>query len=162
MRRVLQVSVAFGWRARPVRLLMGVSLVQGVFMMWGFYAWQPYLLELWGRDVVWVAGVIAALTALATIAGNALVEVVTKFCGHRTTLLLAARLVGAGTAVGVGLAGSFWPALALLLVLSVADGLALPVQQAYLHDSVPSQQRATVASSVSLVPSAGASAASSG
>jgi MFS family permease len=155
MNRVLQASVQFGWRARPVRLLMLVSLVQGVFTMWGFYAWQPYFLELLGRDAVWVAGVVSALTALSTIAGNGLVEFFTRFCGRRTTILIAAMLVLAATAVGVGLAGSFWPALVLLLVLSAADGVAMPVQQAYLHDVIPSAQRATVVSSVSLMGSAG-------
>jgi MFS family permease len=155
MNRVLQESVQFGWRARPVRLLMLVSLVQGVFTMWGFYAWQPYFLELLGRDAVWVAGVVSALTALSTIAGNGLVEFFTRFCGRRTTILIAAMLVLAATAVGVGLAGSFWLALVLLLVLSAADGVAMPVQQAYLHDVIPSAQRATVVSSVSLMGSAG-------
>jgi MFS family permease len=155
MNRVLQASIQFGWRARPVRLLMLVSLVQGVFTMWGFYAWQPYFLELLGRDAVWVAGVVSALTALSTIAGNGLVEFFTRFCGRRTTILIGAQLVLVATAVGLGLAGSFWLALALLLVLSVADGVAMPVQQAYLHDVIPSAQRATVVSSVSLTASAG-------
>jgi MFS family permease len=155
MNRVLQASIQFGWRARPVRLLMLVSLVQGVFTMWGFYAWQPYFLELLGRDAVWVAGVVSALTALSTIAGNGLVEFFTRFCGRRTTILIGAQLVLVATAVGLGLAGSFWLALALLLVLSVADGVAIPVQQAYLHDVIPSAQRATVVSSVSLTASAG-------
>jgi len=155
MHRVLSASLQFGWRARPVRLLMIVSLVQGVFTMWGFYAWQPYFLELLGRDAVWVAGVVSALIALSTIGGNALVEFLTRFCGRRTTLLLASMAVLAAAAVGVGLVESFWPALALLLVLSAADGVGMPVQQAYLHEVIPSSQRATVASSVSLVGSAG-------
>jgi MFS family permease len=55
----------------------------------------------------------------------------------------------------VGLAGSFWAAVVLLLALSAAEGVAMPVQQAYLHEVVPSAQRATVVSSVSLVSSAG-------
>jgi len=155
MGRVLRASVEFGWRARPVRLLMLVSLVQGGFMMWGFYAWPPYFLELLGWDAVWVAGVVAALIALATIAGNALVEFFTRFCGRRTTLLLWAAVVSVAATVGVGLAGSFWPAVVLLLVSIGAEGVATPVQQAYLHQVVPSSERATVVSSVSLVASAG-------
>jgi sugar phosphate permease len=58
-------------------------------------------------------------------------------------------------ATGVGLVGSFWPAVALLLVASGAAGVAAPVQQAFLHEVVPSSERATVVSSVSLVASAG-------
>jgi MFS family permease len=155
MGNVLDASVKFGWRSRSVRLLMIVALFQGGFMMWGFYAWQPYFLELLGRDAVWVAGVVAALVALATIAGNALLEFFTRFCGRRTTLLLAASAVMAAASTGIGLAGSFWVAVALLLVSNVAEGVGTPVQQAYLHNVVPSAQRATVVSSVSLVASAG-------
>jgi MFS family permease len=155
MRQVLRDSVEFGWRSRPVRLLMLVSLFQGGYLMWGFYAWPPYFLELLGRDAVWVSGVVAALVALSTIAGNTLVELFTRVCGKRTTLLLWAAAVMVAAVVGVGLAGSFWLAVALLLVATVAEGVAMPVQQAYLHQVVPSSQRATVVSSVSLVASAG-------
>jgi MFS family permease len=155
MARVLHASVQFGWRSRPVRLLMLVSLFQGAYQMWGFYAWPPYFLELLGRDAVWVSGVVAALIALSTIAGNTLVELFTRVCGRRTTLLLWAAAVMVAATVGVGLAGSFWPAVALLLLATVAEGVAMPVQQAYLHAVVASEQRATVVSSVSLVSSAG-------
>ncbi len=155
MRRVLNAALTFGWRSRSVRLLMIMSLFHGAFMMWGFYAWPPYLLELLGRDAVWVAGVVAALIALATIAGNVVVEIFTRFCGRRTTLLIAASVVMVGGAVGVGLVDSFWPAVVLLLVASAAAGVSMPVQQAYLHEVVPSSQRATVVSSVALVDSAG-------
>jgi MFS family permease len=155
MQRVLNTSLQFGWRNRSVRLLMIVSLFHGGFLMWGFYAWQPYFLELLGSDAVWVAGVVAALTALATIAGNALVEFVARFCAGRTTLLITASVVMVGATVGVGLVDSFWPAVALLLVAAAAEGVGTPVQQAYLHDVVPSSERATVVSSVSLVASTG-------
>jgi MFS family permease len=155
MRRVLDASARFGWRSRSVRLLMIVSLFQGGFLMWGFYAWQPYFLELLGRDAVWVAGVVSALIALATITGNALVELFTRFCGRRTTLITAASAVLAAASVGVGLAGSFWLAVALLVVAIGATGVGEPVQQAYLHEVVASSERATVVSSVSLVSSAG-------
>jgi len=155
MGKVLHASLTFGWRSRPVRLLMLVSLVHGGFLMWGFYAWPPYFLALLGRDAVWVAGVVAALIALSTIAGNALVEFFTRFCGKRTTLLIAAAVVPVAAAVGVGLVESFWPAVALLLVATGAAGVGAPVQQAYLHQVVPSSERATVVSSVSLVASAG-------
>jgi MFS family permease len=74
-----------------------------------------------------------------------LVEVLTRFCGRRTTLLAAMVVLAAGAA-GVGLVESFWSALVLLLAHSAAEGVAMPVQQAYLHQVIPSAQRATVAS----------------
>lgn len=155
MRVVLNASLTFGWRSRSVRLLMLVSLVQGAFTMWAFYAWQPYLLELLSNDAVWIAGVVSALIALATIAGNVLVEFFTRFCGRRTTLLVWAVVATVAAAAGVGLVDSFWPAVALLLVAMAAEGVSEPVQQAYLHGVVPSSQRATVVSSVSLLGSVG-------
>ncbi|MFN2506775.1 MAG: MFS transporter [Acidimicrobiales bacterium] len=155
MKRVLNASLAGGWRNPSVRLLMVVSLVQGAFMMWAYYAWQPYFLELLGRDAVWVAGVLSACIALATIAGNELVDVFTRFCGRRTTLLVASSAVVAVAATGVGVVDGFWPAVVMLLVAMGATGVATPVQQAYLHAVVPSTERATVVSFVSLVGSAG-------
>ena len=124
-------------------------------MMWGFYAWQPYFLELLGRDAVWVSGLVSALIALATIAGNGVVEFVGHLCTRRTTVLFASTVVLAAGAVGVGVVDSFWPAVALLLVAIGAMGGARPVQQAYVHGVVPSAERATVVSFMSMVGSGG-------
>lgn len=162
MRRVLRASIDFGWRNRPVRLFMIVSFIHGAFLTWGFYAWQPYFLDLLDRDAAWIAGVVAALIALATIAGNGLVDFFTRFCGRRTTLLIASSAVFAVAAAGVGFVDSFWPALALFLVAMGATGVGTPVQQAYLHAVVPSAERATVVSAVSLVGSIGGSGGSVG
>ncbi len=155
MGAIARDSIAYGWRRRRVRLLMLCSFVQMGFMMWAFYAWQPYLLELLGLDLVWVAGVVAALVALSTIAGNALVLWVGRWCTRRTTILLAGAVVGTLAAVGIGLANSFGAALALLLLLTLSVGAMGPVKQAFLHKLVPSEQRATVISFDSMVGNGG-------
>lgn len=155
MTRVAQASLTYGWRDRSVRLLMFVSFIQYGFLVWGFYAWQPYFLELLGQDAVWVAGVVAALISLSTIAGNSLVEWFTRFCGKRTTLLLWAAAAFALASVGVGLVGSFWPAVALLLVSIGSMGVTGPVKQAYLHQVIPGEQRASVVSFDSMFGSGG-------
>jgi MFS family permease len=155
LRKVFNASVQYGWNRRSLRLLMVVSVFQSGFMMWGFYAWQPYFLELIGRDAVWVSGVVSALIALATIAGNGVVEYAARFCGKRSTILFVSTIVLAIGAVGVGLADSFWPAVSLLLLAIAAMGVAAPVQQAYVHEVVPSAERATVVSFISMVGSAG-------
>jgi MFS family permease len=162
MNRVLQSSLAIGWRNRSVRLLMMVSLVHGAYLIWGYYAWQPYFLELLRRDAVWVAGIVAASIALATMVGNALVDYFANFCGKRTTLLLAAAVVLAAATIAVGLVDSFWSAVLLFLLSMGATGVLAPVQQAYLHSLVPSAERATAVSFVSLMGSAGGVAGSLG
>ena len=155
MGRVARAGITYGWNRSSVRLLMIGSLLQGSVMAWAFYAWQPYFLELLARDAIWVAGVVSALIALATMAGNSLVEFFTRFCGRRSTLLLWAIGVQAVAMFGVGLAGNFWLAVALFLVAMAALGVMGPVKQAYLNQVIPSEQRATVLSFDSLVGSAG-------
>jgi hypothetical protein len=133
----------------------GGPFLQWGFLTWGFYAWQPYFLELLGRDAVWVSGAVAAAIALATIVGNAVVDRFSQFCGRRTTLLLWASGVQTAAAVGVGVAGSFWLAVMFFLLVAAAMGVTGPVKQAYIHETVPSGQRASVISFDSMIGNAG-------
>lgn len=153
--RVAADGVRFGWRHRSLRLLMIISAIQGGFMAWAWYAWQPYFLELLDRDAVWVAGVVAALLAVSMMVGNAIVEFVMRWCGRRTTMFIGASGVFTLAMVGVGVVDSFWPALLLLLVGGVTMGVQAPVRQAFVHDIVPSERRATVVSFDSMVSGGG-------
>ena len=162
MRRVAAESVLHGWSQRPVRLLMFVSFLHWGFMSWGFYAWQPYFLQLLGRDAVWVAGAAASAIAGAMMVGNAIVDRLSRFCGHRTTLLLWAAAVETVAAITVGLANDFWLALAAMVLLATAMGVAGPVKQAYLYTSVLSGQRATVISFDSMFGNGGGVAGQAG
>jgi MFS family permease len=155
MRKVGRAGITFGLRSRAVRLMMVVSFVSFGFFSWAWYAWQPYFLELFGQDAVWLAGVIAALFSLATIAGNALVGRVARPGIHRTTILLAGSAVLTATMVGVGAIQLFWVAVPLFLTGAVAMGMLGPVKQTYLHQIIPSEQRATLVSFDSLVGSVG-------
>jgi MFS family permease len=153
--RNARAGVEFGWSQRSLRLLMLASMAQTGFFAWGFYASQPYLLDLLASDAVWVAGLFAAAVALSMIAGNQLVHVGSRHCGRRTTLLLAAGAAMTAAALVVGLASSFWVAFPALLVVTASVGVTSPVRSAYFHHVVPTEQRATVISFDSMVSSAG-------
>lgn len=155
MNKIARNSIAYGWQERPIKLLIIASTIHGAFMTWGFYAWQPYFLELLERDAVWVAGVVAALISISMIVGNSIVEYATRFCGKRTTLLIVAAGIQSVAIVGVGVANSFWIAAALLLIATGTFGVIMPVRQAYIHQIIPSEQRATVVSFDSMVSSIG-------
>ncbi len=155
MRKVAAASLQYGWQNREVRLLILAAMVQAIFTAWGFHAWQPYFLDLLGLDLAWVAGVIAALVALATMAGNALVEFFTRFCGRRTTMILWATGIISVVTIGVGLTDHFFLAVGLYLVSMAASGVISPVKQAYMHQLIPGDKRATVISFDSLVSSGG-------
>ena len=162
MKKVARASLTYGWQRPSIRLLMLCSFLQYGFLTWGYHAWQPHFLELLGRDAVWVAGVIAALMSISTILGNGLVDWFSRFCGKRTTLLLSAAAVQTAAAVGVGLAGSFWLAVPLFLVVTGMIGVTGPVKQAYLHAVIPSEQRASVLSFDSMLGNTGAGVGQTG
>jgi len=153
--RNAKAGVEFGWSQRPLRLLMLASFVQVGFFTWAFYASQPYLLDLLESDAVWIAGLVAAGVALSMIAGNQVVDVASRYCGRRTTLLLAAAALQTCAAIVLGITGSFWVALPALLVVTAGVGVTSPVRQAYLHQLVPTEQRATVVSFDSMVSNVG-------
>jgi MFS family permease len=134
---------------------MLASAVQTSFVIWGFYARQPYFHELLDTDAVWVAGVVAAAIALSTMLGNGVVDYFARLCGRRTTLLLWAAGIQSLAAVGVGLAPDFPTALICLLTVTATMGVVAPVRQAYLHGRVAGEQRATVVSFDSMVGSLG-------
>ena len=160
--RVARDGVRFGWGHRSLRLVMVAAALQSGFLFWGWYAWQPYFLELLNRDAVWVAGVVAALLSVSMMVGNSIVEVVTRWCGRRTTLLLGAGAIFSLGMIGVGIVDAFVPALLLLLLAGVAMGVQMPVRQAFVHAIVPTEQRATVVSFDSMISGGGGVAAQAG
>ena len=67
---------------------MAVSFITSTFMMWGWYAWQPYFLSLYGNpDAVWVAGIISAVIAGGMAVGGYVVPRLLKYFGKRTRFL---------------------------------------------------------------------------
>jgi len=155
-------GIRHGWSSRPLRGLMVAGAVQGGFFAWAWYAWQPYFLELLGRDAIWVAGVVAAALSLAMMAGNGIVRFVTRFCGRRSTILLATGTVFTLASIGVGLSSDFAVAFGLLLVAAVTRGVQAPVRQAFVHELVPSAERATVVSFDSMIGGVGSFAGQGG
>ncbi|MCI0424300.1 MAG: MFS transporter [Actinobacteria bacterium] len=162
VKSLLTASVEQGLRNRPVRLLMlAAPFVSGIGV-WIFYAFQPYMLELLGDDsLVFVAGIAAAVFALAGVAGGASVGLVSRLAPSRTAVLVAEVILSAVALIGVGLASNlavpwgFWVAILLLTLIALVGAVAYPVQLAYINDLIPSAQRATVLSFNSLMGSAG-------
>ncbi len=155
MRKVGRAGITYGWRTPAMRLLVMDSFVTWSFFAWAWYAWQPYFLELYGENAIWLSGVIAALFALAGIAGNVLVGRLVKPGRRRTTILLWSAGIFTATMVATGAVRSFWATVPIFLLGAVAGGVLQPVRQTYLHQSIPSSERATLVSFDALVGSAG-------
>ena len=155
LREQTQVGVSYGWRDRGMRLLMLSGLARGAVLSFAFYAAQPYFLELLGDDKIWVVGVITALMSLSTIAGNQLVEVLTRRCGRRTTLIFGGSVATTIGLLVMGLTDSFWVAVPAFLLMTTSLGVITPVRQAYVHHVAPTEHRATVISFDAMIASVG-------
>ena len=157
MRTVLKSSWEHGLRNPPVRWLMLAGLFAGGVAMYGFYAMQPYVLQLYGKSNSYaIAGLSAAIVAGAQIVGGILVPYVGRVFRRRTSLLLLAALISATALAIIGLMPSFWVALSLFTVWALVFAANMPVRQAYINGLIASEDRATVLSSDNLLSSAGA------
>jgi len=158
-RRIFDAGVRYGWRSPVVRPLLWVSAVGGVFFMYGFYAWQPYVLDLLGKpNSVWVLGVVQAGFSAAGIVGNSAIGRIMRQGERRrdpAKVLEWSAWTNAGLALSIGSVGflALQPgplpaaiAIVLWLLFGVVFGVAGPVRMGYINDHIPSAQRATVLS----------------
>ena len=156
VKRIWSSSIDAGFRNPPVRWLMlaaPFTMGAGVF---GFYAMQPYLLELYGDETAFgIAGIAAAVVAGAQIVGGLLVPRIRMLFTRRTDALLLGTAVSAAALILMGVVSSFGLALALLVIWALMFSATGPIRQAYINGSIPSQQRATVLSFDALMGSSG-------
>jgi MFS family permease len=153
---IVRASLRHGLLNPPVRWLMIAGPFTAGATVYGFYAAQPYLLELYGHaDSYAIAGLSAGIVAGAQIAGGASASYVARVFRDRI-LILVVVIGGSGAVIALmGLVTSFWIALGLLMVWGTMFAAMTPVRQAYLNSHIPSAQRATVLSSDNLLASAG-------
>jgi MFS family permease len=162
VRSLLRSSVRHGLGNPPVRMFMlGAPFAAGVGI-WIFYAFQPYLLELFGDpNATYLAGIAAAVFATAQMIGGASVNWVRRRVSSRTGVITMEVAIGSLALIGVGFAEmlaiplGFWVAITLLALTALVSALSSPMQQAYMNACIPSEQRATVLSFASLMGSAG-------
>jgi MFS family permease len=157
-RHILMAGVRYGWGSPVVRPLLWTSAISGAFFMFGFYAWQPYILQLLDRDYVWLLGVVQAGSSAAGILGNSLVGRVMKDGDRRrdpARVLVATTVTNAVIVVAIGAVGflsggsgvlAAGIAIALWLGWGVMFGVSVPIRMSYINEHIPSSERATVLS----------------
>jgi MFS family permease len=156
MRGIVRSSLSHGLGNPPVRWLMLAAPFSAGVSVYGFYAVQPYLLELYGdSDSYAIAGLSAALIAGTQIAGAALAPAMVRVFRRRTSVLLGATIATVVVIALIGLVPRFGMVLALLTLWGILFSAMGPMRQAYLNGLIPFAQRATVLSSDNLLASAG-------
>jgi MFS family permease len=160
--RVLRSSFEGGLRRPPVRFMMLAGVFAAAVPIYGFYAMQPYLLELHGREDYRIAGASAALVAASQITGGLLVPWASRLYSRQTSALLVLTVASAAALLVIGLFPRFWVVLILLAAWALVFAAAGPIRQAFLNDRIPSEQRATVLSSDNMLGSLGGALAQPG
>jgi MFS family permease len=156
MRKVAAASIDYGWRVPAVRWLMVEAMFVGGVGVYGFYALQPYLLELYGDPHAYqIAGLVAAIVAGAQILGGVAAPWIRGRFRRRTSALIATAGLSVVTLALIGIIESFWPVIVLIVVWGLLFAASMPIRQTYLNGLIPSQQRATVLSFDSLMASSG-------
>jgi MFS family permease len=156
MRKVASASIEYGWRVPAVKWLMVEALFTGGVAIYGFYALQPYLLELYGDPHAYqIAGLVAAIVAGAQIVGGVAAPRIRRLFHRRTSALIATSGLGVLTLGLIGIVESLWAVIALIVVWGLLFAASMPIRQTYLNGLIPSQQRATILSFDSLMDSTG-------
>ncbi len=156
MRKIASASIDYGWRVPAVKWLMVGALFTGGVGIYGFYALQPYLLELYGDPQAYqVAGLVAAIVAGAQILGGIAAPRIRRAFHRRTSALILTAAFSVLALLLVGLVDSFWPVVALTVVWGLSFAATMPIRQAYLNGMIPSRQRATIISFDSMMSSSG-------
>ena len=156
VRQVLDGAIDGGLRNPPVRWLMLAAPFTVGVGFYAFYAFQPYLLQLYGDPNAYgIAGLAAAILAGAQIVGGLLVRWVRRLFARRTHVIILAASVSVVLLLGIGLTSSFVVALGLVTAWSALLSIEEPMRRAFVNGLIPSEQRATVLSFDSLMGSAG-------
>jgi MFS family permease len=156
MRKIAAASIDYGWRVPAVKWLMVESLFTGGVGIYGFYALQPYLLELYGDPEAYqIAGLSAAIVAGAQILGGVSAPRIRRLFRRRTSALIATAALSTLTLVLIGLIENFWAAIGATVVWALLFAATMPIRQTYMNGLIPSRQRATILSFDSLMGSAG-------
>ena len=156
VRNVVNGAVDGGLRNPPVRWLMLAAPFATGVGFYAFYAFQPYLLELYGDPNAYsVAGLAAASIAGAQILGGFAVPWVRRFFSRRTQYMILATVGSVAILAAIGLTSSFVVALVILIAWCVIAAIEEPMRRAFINPLIPSEQRATVLSFDSLMGSSG-------
>jgi MFS family permease len=156
MRKIAEASIEYGWRVPAVKWLMVEALFTGGVGIYGFYALQPYLLELYGDPEAYqVAGLVAAVVAGAQIVGGMAAPRIRRMFKRRTSALLVTATLSAASLALMGAIESFAVVIAAVVVWGLLFAATMPIRQAYLNGLIPSRQRATILSFDSMMTSSG-------
>ena len=156
LQQLVTATLDHGWRIPAVKWLMVEGIFVGGVGIYGFYALQPYLLELYGDPEAYqIAGLVAAIVAGAQILGGVAAPRIRKRFHRRTSALLLTMVVAVAALAVIGLVDNFYAVVGLIVIWALMSAAALPIRQTYLNGLIPSSERASILSLDSMMASLG-------
>jgi MFS family permease len=156
IRKLASSTIEYGWSEPAVKWMMVEAVFVGGVGIYGFYALQPYLLELYGDPKAYqVAGLVAAIVAGAQILGGVAAPRVRRLFHRRTTALITTATAAVLALAAIGIVKSFLAVIALIVVWALLSAAAMPIRQTYINGLIPSRERASILSFDSMMASLG-------
>lgn len=150
MRETTISSIKYGINERTVRFILVVTglqimLIQGLNMYW-----QPFFkgLTLSEKNFGFIFVGIMTSSAIGAFLAS-------KLKGREKTVIVMTQIISGALIIGAALTRNLPLAILLFLLHEIPRGLWKPVLDSYLHDRIPSKERATVVSFCSVVPTLG-------
>lgn len=131
------------------RFVMGMVAAMYVFIAAPNMQWQPFLGDIVGG--VQRFGFLFFGIRLSVMAGAKIAPYLVRNSEHERIVLLYTHI---GTAIALMCAATFtspWLVIAWFMLHEFGRGITSPILDAYLHDHIPSEQRATMDSCMSVV-----------
>lgn len=154
IKKVAQESIAFGWKNRPVFLVIAFSALMFLaFQPLNMY-WNIYSRERYNFSVV-ALGFLFSGISLAIYLGSLAANWWKKLFATEMKALIFSQIFTGLAIILAGLSGAVAPYLLFFLGQEFGRGLARPLERAYLNRRISSQNRATVLSFASMVATLG-------
>ncbi len=150
---VVKTSAQYGIKNKNIRFVMLLVLGLNFAVMAPNMQWQPYFKE-------WIPnqknlGFVWSGMALSLMFGSWLAPMLLKKIVSESKSLLICHAVTAMCLIGTVSFGNMTMTLIMFYMHEVARGAFEPIKEAYLHDNIPSKERATIVSFESIAHHAG-------
>lgn len=153
MRAIVVSSVHYSVNSKQVRFILAVGMFQWFAVQAPNMQWQPFFLASLSSQIE--LGYVKAGISICMMIGAAFAPYfLRKIKDERRSILLIQIIIGLGIA-GTVLYPSFGVAFTVFMGHEVARGMLDPLKETYLHDNIPQDKRATIASCDSMSMRAG-------
>lgn len=148
MKQTVRASIEYGMNSKNVRFVLVLVIAQVFAVQAPNMQWQPFFKHSVENQTT--LGFIWTGMALSMMLGAWIApRLLRRVQDERKALVICQLVIGAGIAL-TALSGILPVTLLLFLIHEVARGGFEPIKEAYLHDNIPSKQRATIESFESL------------